>query len=204
MNIWIFVDNSIRGASYLALAFSVCLCPLQPAQFSNSTESIRRLAQIGPIPSAGIEKTRRECVRIIVSLNVGLLLIIYCEWWNWPFFELLWFLCCKGMDIYSNILYVKEMSAELSYLAHRAMSTEKYRPETCCIVGNYYSLKTIHNKVNFQGWGYIAIIYWIVLYPLRYWFVDGIQPILSLPCDPSGALRCCFIHWRQFSISKGL
>lgn len=53
----------------------------------------------------------------------------------------------KGMDIYSNILYVKEMSAELSYLAHRAMSTEKYCPETCCIVGNYYSLKTLHNKV---------------------------------------------------------
>uniref|UniRef100_A0A061QKZ3 Anaphase-promoting complex subunit 8 n=1 Tax=Tetraselmis sp. GSL018 TaxID=582737 RepID=A0A061QKZ3_9CHLO len=51
-----------------------------------------------------------------------------------------------GMDIYSNILYVKECFAPLSHLAHRASLTDKYRPETCCIIGNYYSLKSQHEK----------------------------------------------------------
>lgn len=52
----------------------------------------------------------------------------------------------EGMDTYSNILYVKEASAKLSFLAHSAVLTDKYRPETCCIVGNYYSLKAQHEK----------------------------------------------------------
>ena len=52
----------------------------------------------------------------------------------------------EGMDTYSNILYVKEDAAKLSYLAHGAVTTDKYRPETCCIVGNYYSLKSQHEK----------------------------------------------------------
>jgi len=51
-----------------------------------------------------------------------------------------------GMDTYSNILYVKECFAALSFLAHQAVLTDKYRPETCCIVGNYYSLKAQHEK----------------------------------------------------------
>lgn len=45
------------------------------------------------------------------------------------------------MDIYSNILYVKEEFAALSALAHRCAAADKYRPETCCVVGNYYSLR---------------------------------------------------------------
>jgi anaphase-promoting complex subunit 8 len=52
----------------------------------------------------------------------------------------------EGMDTYSNILYVKEATAALSGLAHDAVATDKYRPETCCIVGNYYSLKGAHDK----------------------------------------------------------
>eukprot|EP00741_Cyanophora_paradoxa_P019352 tig00021127_g18680.t1 len=51
-----------------------------------------------------------------------------------------------GMDIYSNILYVKESRAPLSFLAHTATQLDKYRPETCCIVGNYYSLRGQHEK----------------------------------------------------------
>ena len=50
------------------------------------------------------------------------------------------------MDVYSNILYVKENKVALSTLAHRAVKLDKYRPETCCIVGNYYSLKAQHEK----------------------------------------------------------
>lgn len=45
------------------------------------------------------------------------------------------------MDVYSNILYVQEDSVALSQLAHAAVQVDKYRAETCCIVGNYYSLK---------------------------------------------------------------
>ncbi|GBF90303.1 anaphase-promoting complex subunit 8 [Raphidocelis subcapitata] len=47
----------------------------------------------------------------------------------------------EGMDAYSNILYVKEAFAALSHLAHRVAASDRYRPESCCIIGNYYSLK---------------------------------------------------------------
>ena len=53
----------------------------------------------------------------------------------------------QGMDEYSNILYVKESPALLSHLAHRVAVDDKYRPESCCIMGNYYSLNTNHEKV---------------------------------------------------------
>mmetsp|Transcript_18251 Transcript_18251/g.45347 ORF Transcript_18251/g.45347 Transcript_18251/m.45347 type:complete len:827 (+) Transcript_18251:218-2698(+) len=49
-------------------------------------------------------------------------------------------------DVYSNILYVKEDRVGLSHLAHEAVVIDKYRPETCCIVGNYYSLKQQRHK----------------------------------------------------------
>lgn len=52
----------------------------------------------------------------------------------------------EGIDLYSNILYVKELKADLSYLAHSLMKTNKYSPETCCVIGNYYSLKGQHEK----------------------------------------------------------
>jgi anaphase-promoting complex subunit 8 len=41
--------------------------------------------------------------------------------------------------------YVKEAKAALSHLAHVCMAADKYRPETCCVVGNYYSLKVACN-----------------------------------------------------------
>ena len=52
----------------------------------------------------------------------------------------------ENVDIYSNILYVKEAKTELSYLAHEACQIEQYRAETCCVIGNYYSLKNRHQK----------------------------------------------------------
>jgi anaphase-promoting complex subunit 8 len=55
------------------------------------------------------------------------------------------------MDTYSNILYVKEAFAPLSHLAHRVATADKYRPETCCIIGNYYSLKGQHEKVGLHA-----------------------------------------------------
>ncbi|XP_072178028.1 uncharacterized protein [Diadema setosum] len=52
----------------------------------------------------------------------------------------------ENMDIYSNLLYVKEMKAELSHLAHHVCEVDKYRVETCCVIGNYYSLRAQHEK----------------------------------------------------------
>lgn len=53
------------------------------------------------------------------------------------------------MDIYSNLLYAKESFTALSFLAHQVFLTDKYRPESCCIIANYYSLKGLHEKSVF-------------------------------------------------------
>lgn len=50
------------------------------------------------------------------------------------------------MDILSNILYVLQKEEELSSLASRVMAIEKFRHETCCVLGNYYSLLGSHAK----------------------------------------------------------
>ena len=47
---------------------------------------------------------------------------------------------------YSNILYVLNARPKLAFLAQIATATDKFRPETCCVVGNYYSLKSEHEK----------------------------------------------------------
>ncbi|KAL5017186.1 hypothetical protein ScPMuIL_006775 [Solemya velum] len=52
----------------------------------------------------------------------------------------------ESMDIYSNLLYVKVMRADLADLAHRCCSIDKYKVETCCVIGNYYSLRSQHEK----------------------------------------------------------
>ncbi|XP_074640459.1 uncharacterized protein LOC141898459 isoform X2 [Tubulanus polymorphus] len=52
----------------------------------------------------------------------------------------------EHMDIFSNLLYVKEMRAELATLAHHCCDVDKYRVETCCVIGNYYSLRSQHEK----------------------------------------------------------
>ena len=51
-----------------------------------------------------------------------------------------------SLDHYSNILYVLNARPKLAFLAQVATATDKFRPETCCVVGNYYSLKSEHEK----------------------------------------------------------
>ncbi|XP_047107625.1 cell division cycle protein 23 homolog isoform X1 [Schistocerca piceifrons] len=51
-----------------------------------------------------------------------------------------------NLDTYSNLLYVKELKVELAHLAHHACEIDKYRVETCCVIGNYYSLRSEHQK----------------------------------------------------------
>lgn len=50
------------------------------------------------------------------------------------------------LDTYSNMLYVMEKRPKLAFLAQLATATDKFRPETCCVVGNYYALKGEHEK----------------------------------------------------------
>jgi len=47
----------------------------------------------------------------------------------------------EGLDTFSNILHGTQDTHALSLLAHQASQNDKDRPETCCITGNYYSLK---------------------------------------------------------------
>lgn len=51
-----------------------------------------------------------------------------------------------SLDHYSNILYVMGACPQLAFIAQLATATDKFRPETCCVVGNYYSLKSEHEK----------------------------------------------------------
>jgi anaphase-promoting complex subunit 8 len=51
-----------------------------------------------------------------------------------------------SLDHYSNILYVMGARPQLAFMAQLATATDKFRPETCCVVGNYYSLKSEHEK----------------------------------------------------------
>lgn len=75
----------------------------------------------------------------------------------------------ENMDSYSNVLYVRNDTSNLSILAHEMMGIEKYSAETCCVIGNYYSIKSDHEK---------ALIYFeraIKLNPrhLNAWILSG-------------------------------
>lgn len=50
------------------------------------------------------------------------------------------------LDTYSNILYVMEKRPQLAYLAHLVTAVDRFRPESACVVGNYYALKSEHEK----------------------------------------------------------
>ncbi|MCQ2818658.1 MAG: tetratricopeptide repeat protein [archaeon] len=52
----------------------------------------------------------------------------------------------ENMDTYSNILFIKENYCELSNLACKCYQIDKYRPETCCVLGNFFALKGDHPK----------------------------------------------------------
>lgn len=55
-----------------------------------------------------------------------------------------------SLDHYSNILYVMGMRPKLAFVAHLCSSIDKFRPETCVVIGNYYSLLSQHEKaVNY-------------------------------------------------------
>ncbi|KAF2663223.1 anaphase-promoting complex subunit CDC23 [Microthyrium microscopicum] len=51
-----------------------------------------------------------------------------------------------SLDNYSNVLHVSNKRPLLAFLAQLAAQTDKFRPETCCIIGNYYSRNSEHEK----------------------------------------------------------
>ncbi|KAI1335204.1 TPR-like protein [Xylariaceae sp. FL0016] len=51
-----------------------------------------------------------------------------------------------SLDHYSNILYVMNSRPKLAFLAHLCSSVDKFRPESCVVIGNYYSLLSLHEK----------------------------------------------------------
>lgn len=50
------------------------------------------------------------------------------------------------LDQYSNILYVMNSRPKLSFLAHLCSNVDRFRPESCIVIGNYYSLISSHEK----------------------------------------------------------
>ncbi|KAK0111589.1 Anaphase-promoting complex subunit 23 [Cadophora gregata] len=48
------------------------------------------------------------------------------------------------IDHYSNILYKLGSRERLAFVAQLASTIDRYRPETCCVIGNYYSLSSRH------------------------------------------------------------
>ncbi|CAB4254874.1 similar to Saccharomyces cerevisiae YHR166C CDC23 Subunit of the Anaphase-Promoting Complex/Cyclosome (APC/C) [Maudiozyma barnettii] len=52
----------------------------------------------------------------------------------------------EDLDIYSNILYVMQKQSKLAYLAQFVSQIDRFRPETCCIIANYYSARQEHEK----------------------------------------------------------
>jgi anaphase-promoting complex subunit 8 len=51
-----------------------------------------------------------------------------------------------SLDHYSNILYVMNLRPKLAFLAHLCSNVDKFRPESCVVIGNYYSLLSMHEK----------------------------------------------------------
>lgn len=42
-----------------------------------------------------------------------------------------------SLDVFSNVLFTTGKRARLSFLAHSCAMTDNYRPETCCVIGNF-------------------------------------------------------------------
>ena len=57
----------------------------------------------------------------------------------------------ENMDTFSNLLYVKEMRVELAHLAHRLNDIDKYRVETCCVIGKSMR-KTLVLRPQLKTW----------------------------------------------------
>ncbi|KFY83758.1 hypothetical protein V500_09923 [Pseudogymnoascus sp. VKM F-4518 (FW-2643)] len=53
-------------------------------------------------------------------------------------------LCLDFLDYYSSVLHTLGSRSRLAFITHLASAVNRYRPETCCAIGNYYSLSSRH------------------------------------------------------------
>lgn len=75
------------------------------------------------------------------------------------------------MDNYLNVLYVKELFVEFLYLVYYLVVIDKYIFEICCVVGNYYSLKSMYVKVVV----YFKCVLKFNLWYLSVWILMGYE-----------------------------
>uniref|UniRef100_A0A914GUB9 Cdc23 domain-containing protein n=1 Tax=Globodera rostochiensis TaxID=31243 RepID=A0A914GUB9_GLORO len=54
----------------------------------------------------------------------------------------------EQMHFYSDSLYIRQNSVELSTLAKWFYASHKFHWETCCIVANYYSARNVHEQAQ--------------------------------------------------------
>eukprot|EP00049_Salpingoeca_infusionum_P009177 m.152402 g.152402 ORF g.152402 m.152402 type:complete len:378 (+) comp14260_c0_seq8:74-1207(+) len=68
------------------------------------------------------------------------------------------------VDVYSNVLYVLDKTAELSHLAHHVCKVDAYRPESCCVVGmlNLFQFATMSIAIM------IVLSHLIFIHAVRY------------------------------------
>lgn len=55
-----------------------------------------------------------------------------------------------NLDVFSNLLFVKDMKKEMAFLAQKAVEINKYRPETCCVIGMISFFYVMFNYVNLK------------------------------------------------------
>ncbi|KTF76567.1 hypothetical protein cypCar_00047643, partial [Cyprinus carpio] len=80
----------------------------------------------------------------------------------------------ENMDTFSNLLYVRSMKPELSYLAHNLVEIDKYRVETCCVIALAHTCYLVNvqyrhaievNKRDYRAWYGLGQTYEILKMP---------------------------------------
>lgn len=70
-------------------------------------------------------------------------------------------------DVYSHLLYLKDKRMELANLAQKAVSIDKYRVETCCVIGKFriaiqiiiLKINLCESKANSSFFGEVTVIF---------------------------------------------
>ncbi|KAI8872130.1 TPR-like protein, partial [Ramicandelaber brevisporus] len=58
--------------------------------------------------------------------------------------------CLDGMDVYSGILFTAGNTTQLCTLAQECIELDRFRAETCVVVGNYHALRKDHERAVLQ------------------------------------------------------
>lgn len=66
-----------------------------------------------------------------------------------------------NLDTYSNLLYVNDLKTDLANLAHHAVSIDKYRVETCCVIGKYQEYSQVKLLLKYLFYLQVIIIVYV-------------------------------------------